>query len=156
MSGSAAIEMGDAAFEGVEEIWARCGVDGVRRSAAFLNWRYWSRPRRYYRFYRLTSGAEQGFMVFAFVDEEAWAAEVWLPSSGEWYPSLLAVAADLRASGLRSWKFWPPVPGTLAAQLGLRPTGERRFVGCRGRSEEDDPAAAASGFTYSMGDYDLV
>lgn len=153
---SVPIETSDSAFEGVEEIWRRCGVDGVRRSAAFLNWRYWARPRRYYRFYQLTSGSETGLAVFAFVGEEAWAAEVWLPPSGEWYPSLLAVAADLRASGLRTWKLWPPVPGALAGQLGLRPSGERRFAGCRGRSEDGDPAAAASGFTYSMGDYDLV
>lgn len=146
----ARLETGDQAGEWAERIWERCGVPGVRRSAAFLNWRYWARPRRYYRFYRMVSGAEEGLAVFAFVGEEAWAAEIWLPPSGEWYPSMLAAAADLRAAGLRGWRFWPPVsPGLdpLYRQLGLRPTGERRFVGCRGR---------AGDFTYSMGDYDLV
>lgn len=146
----ARLEIGDQAGEWAERIWERCGVAGVRRSAAFLAWRYWGRPRRYYRFYRLVSGGEEGLAVFAFVGEEAWAAEVWLPSSGEWYASMLAVAADLRAAGLRGWRFWPPVsPGLdpLYRQLGLLPAGERRFVGCRGE---------AGDFTYSMGDYDLV
>lgn len=144
------IEIGDTPGDWAEPVWERCGVFGVRRSTAFLAWRYWSRPGRYYRFYRLFSGAAEGLAVFAFVGEEAWAAEVWLPDSGEWYPSLLAVAADLRAAGLRTWRFWPsPGINSHAAALGLRPDGERRFVGCRG----GEPAA---GFTYSMGDYDLV
>lgn len=144
------IEIGDTPGDWAEPVWERCGVSGVRRSTAFLAWRYWSRPGRYYRFYRLFSGAAEGLAVFAFVGEEAWAAEVWLPDSGEWYPSLLAVAADLRAAGLRTWRFWPsPGIDPHAAALGLRPDGERRFVGCRG----GEPAA---GFTYSMGDYDLV
>jgi hypothetical protein len=143
-----------------EPVWARCGVDGVRRSKSFLDWRYWARPRRYYRFYRLLSGAEEGLVVFAFVGEEAWAAEVWLPASGEWYPSMLAVAADLRATGLRAWRFWEPPLAWLRPlyeALGLRPTGERRFAGCRGRiGDPRDPIAAAAGFTFSLGDYDLV
>jgi len=148
-SSEARIETGDSGGEWAGRIWERCGVQGVRRSDDFLRWRYWSRPRRYYRFYRLFSGSEEGLAVFAFVGEEAWAAEVWLPSSAEWYPSMLAVAADLRASGLRSWRFWS-MPGleTLYRDLGLEPEGERRLVGCRGD--------AVTGFTYSMGDYDLA
>jgi hypothetical protein len=104
------------------------------------------------------SGDEEGFAVFAFVGEEACAAEAWLPAGGRWYPAMLAVAADLRAAGFRAWRFWPG-PGLdpqLAADLGLRPTGESRFVGCRGRAGGPDPVAAAAGFPYSMGDYDLV
>jgi hypothetical protein len=144
------LETGDTPGEWAEAVWERCGVSGVRRSTAFLAWRYWSRPGRYYRFYRLLSGGAEGLAVFAFVGEEAWAAELWLPDSGQWYPSLLAVAADLRAAGLRTWRFWPsPGIDPHADALGLRPAGERRFVGCRG----GEPAA---GFTYSMGDYDLV
>jgi hypothetical protein len=103
-------------------------------------------------------GGACGLAVFAFVGEEAWAAELWLPASGEWYAAMLAVAADLRASGLRSWRFWPPpaAGGPLLGALGLRPTGERRSIGCRGRPGDPDPAAAAAGFYYAMGDYDLV
>ncbi|HET9225471.1 MAG TPA: hypothetical protein VFR31_02300, partial [Thermoanaerobaculia bacterium] len=129
------LEIGDSGGE-----WERPGVLGVRRTAAFLHWRYWARPRRYYRFYRW----EDGFAVFAFVGEEAWAAELW----GATHPVMLSIAADLRASGLRTWKFWSD-PGS----LGLLPD-ERRFVGCRGKT--GDPAPLAAGFTYSMGDYDLV
>ncbi|HEX7181298.1 MAG TPA: hypothetical protein VF756_05605 [Thermoanaerobaculia bacterium] len=154
----APVEIGDRCSDWAETAWERCGALGVRRSAAFLNWRYCYRPHRYYRFYRLSSEGEEGLAVFAFVGEEAWAAEVWLPSSGQWYPSMLAVAADLRAAGFRRWVFWPG-PGfapDLREALGLRPAGERRFVGCRGRSGGPDPVAAAGGFTYSMGDYDLV
>jgi hypothetical protein len=151
------IETGDSCGDWAEAAWEACGVEGVRRSATFLNWRYYARPHRYYRFYRLAAG----FATFAFVGDEAWAAELWLPPGGEWYPSLLAVAADLRAAGLRRWRFWPPAPGlrldgTFAA-LGLRPTGERRFVGCRGRAGGiGDPAEATRDFFYAMGDYDLV
>jgi hypothetical protein len=152
-----AIEAGDSCGDWAEAAWEACAVDGVRRSAAFLNWRYYARPHRYYRFYQLGAG----FAVFAFVGEEAWAAELWLPPGGEWYPSLLAVAADLRAAGLRRWRFWPPPPGLrldgALAALGLRPAGERRFIGCRGRAGSTaDPAAAARGFFYAMGDYDLT
>jgi hypothetical protein len=103
-------------------------------------------------------GGACGLAVFGFVGEEAWAAELWLPASGEWYAAMLAVAADLRASGLRSWRFWPPpaAGGPLLGALGLRPTGERRSIGCRGRPGDPDPAAAAADFYYAMGDYDLV
>jgi hypothetical protein len=156
----ARIETGDSCGDWAEAIWEACGVEGVRRSAAFLNWRYHARPHRYYRFYRLPSGAAEGFAVFAFVGEEAWAAELWLPAGDDWNSSLLAVAADLRASGLRRWRLWPPPAGLridgLLASLGLRTTGERRFIGCRGRAGGADPVAMATGFFYAMGDYDLT
>jgi hypothetical protein len=156
----ARIETGDSCGDWAAAVWESCRVAGVRRSAAFLNWRYHARPHRYYRFYRLASGAAEGLAVFAFVGEEAWAAELWLPPAGEWCPSLLAVAADLRAAGLRRWRFWPPPPGLglgdVLTSLGLSPTGERRFIGCRGRAGGEDPAAAAAGFYYALGDWDLV
>lgn len=131
------IEWSDSGGDWAGTIWERAGVLGVRRTDDFLRWRYWARPRRYYRFYRLT----EGFAVFAFVGDEAWAAELWLPTRED----MLAVAADLRASGLRTWKLWsgPGLEG-----LGLTPEPERRFVGCRG--------LPVGGFTYSMGDHDLV
>lgn len=148
------IDTSDSCGEWAEAVWDACGVSGVRRSAAFLNWRYYARPHRYYRFYRLFSGAVEGLAVFAFVGEEAWAAELWLPPAGRWYPSLLAVAADLRASGLRRWRFWPPPAGLglddVLTALRVSFSGERRFIGCRG-----DPGAEA-GFYYAMGDWDLV
>jgi len=148
----ARIDTSDSCGPWAEAVWEACGVAGVRRSAAFLNWRYYARPHRYYRFYRLVADAAEGLAVFAFVNEEAWAAELWLPPAGRWYPALLAVAADLRASGFRRWRFWPPPAGLgeLFAALGLSPTGERRFIGCRGE------AGAAAGFYHAMGDWDLV
>jgi len=156
------IETGDFCGDWAEAIWEACGGLGVRRSAAFLNWRYYARPQRYYRFYRIFSGGLEGLAVFAFVAEEAWAAEIWLPAPGRWYPSMLAVAADLRAAGLRVWRFWPGPPAAgadpgLLAELGLHPAGEQRFIGCRGRlSGGPDPVTAAAGFPYAMGDYDVV
>jgi hypothetical protein len=168
----ARIESGDSGGAWAEEAWEACGSLGVRRGMDFLNWRYHARPGRYYRFYRLLPGgtgeggggagarvgSAGGLAVFAFVGEDAWAAELWLPPSGEWYAPMLAVAADLRASGLRSWRFWPPPApgGELLAALGVRPAGEHRSIGCRGRPGDPDPAAAAAGFYYAMGDYDLV
>jgi hypothetical protein len=104
-------ESGDSCGDWAAAVWEECGAPGVERRAAFLNWRYWARPGRYYRFYRLRSAdgaAAEGLAVFAFVGEEAWAAELWLPPRGEWYAPLLAVAGDLRAAGLRLWRFWPP------------------------------------------------
>jgi hypothetical protein len=158
-------ESGDSFAEWAEAVWQRCGGLGVRRSAVFLNWRYYARPQRYYRFYRMFSEGEEGFAVFAFVGGEAQAAELWLPAAGmgdrRWYPSMLAVAADLRASGFRGWRFWPG-PGLdpgLSRDLGLRPTPrgeERLFIGCRGGPAGPDPVTAAAGFPYAMGDYDLV
>ena len=159
-----ALGTGDSAGDWAEAVWEGCGIDGVRRSAAFLNWRYYARPHRYYRFYRLPSRDVEGLAVFAFVGEEAWGAELWLPRGGEWYSSLLAVAADLRAAGLRRWRFWPPPPGLgleeVLTGLGLRSAGERRFIGCRGgtggANPVESPTEAARGFHYAMGDYDLV
>jgi hypothetical protein len=182
-------ESSDSCGDWAAAAWEACGVLGVRRSATFLNWRYWARPERYYRFYRLASAAPggaagahgPGLAVFAFVGEEAWAAELWLPPGGEWYPSLLAVAADLRAAGLSLWRFWPPPaaspgappgtfapspgsrleePGAILARLGLRPAGDPWLVACRsgppGAPGAADPRAAAAGFYHAMGDYDLV
>lgn len=151
-AGRGLIETGDSCGDWAERIWEACGVDGVRRSAAFLNWRYYARPGRYYRFYRLDGGGVEGFAVFSFLPGEAWAAELWLPPGGGWTPGLLAVAADLRAAGFRRWRFWPPPP----PGLGPRETGERRFIGCRGRAGGPDPVTEAAGFFYAMGDYDLV
>lgn len=146
-SPAAPVETGDSCSDWAEAVWEACGVDSVRRSAAFLNWRYHARPRRYYRFYRLADpGGVEGLAVFAFLGEEAWAAELWLPP-GDWRASMLAVAADLRAAGIRIWRFWPPPDPSALAGLGLRPLGESVFVGCRGEP---------SGFHYAMGDYDLV
>jgi hypothetical protein len=147
------LAVGDSCGDWAERIWEACGACGVRRSAAFLNWRYHARPHRYYRFYRLASGGGEGLVVFAFVGEEAWAAELWLPPGNGWHLALLAVAADLRAAGLRRWRFWP---SPALADLDLEPTGEHRFLGCRGRPGGPDPQAAAAGFTYAMGDWDLV
>lgn len=144
------IESSDSGGDWAGKIWERCalrGVLGVRRTDDFLRWRYWARPRRYYRFYKLT----EGFAVFAFVGDEAWAAELWLPTRED----MLAVAADLRASGLRTWKFFSSKPGSNPG-LDLVPEGERRFVGCRGRTGGPDPSPLAAGFTYSMGDHDLT
>ena len=139
----APIETSDSGGDWAGGVWERAGVLGVRRTDEFLRWRYWGRPRRYYRFYRL----KEGLAVFAFVGEEAWAAELWLASHEE----MLAIAADLRASGLRTWKFWSNPGG-----LGLTLESERRFVGCRGRTGGPDPSPLAAGFTYSMGDHDLT
>jgi hypothetical protein len=152
---------GDSCGDWAEAVWESCAVAGVRRSAAFLNWRYWARPHRYYRFYRLRQRGVEGLAVFAFVGQEAWATELWLPPAGEWYSPLLAIAADLRTAGLRSWRFWPP-PGNLdasglLARLGIHPDGAPRFVGCRGAAPgRVDPVAAAGGFYYAMGDHDLA
>jgi hypothetical protein len=151
--GGVEIAAGDSCGPWAEAVWEACGVSSVRRSASFLNWRYYARPHRYYRFYRMISEGAEGLAVFAFVGDEAWAAELWLPPGAEWYPALLAVAADLRAAGLHRWRFWP---ADSLARLGLAPSGERRFIGCRGRPGGEDPAVAAAGFLYAMGDYDLV
>lgn len=161
----ARIESGDRCGEWAHAAWEACGVRGVRRSAAFLNWRYHARPGRYYRVYRLraAAGGTDGLAVFAFVGRLALAAELWLPPAGGegtgWMPTLLAVAADLAASGLETWEWWPPPPGAglapLLGGLGLAPTGERRVLGCRGRGGEDRVAADPA-FAYAMGDHDLI
>lgn len=175
-AGSALFTAGDSCGEWAAAAWKECGVLGVVRSVEFLNWRYWARPGRYYRVYRLHEAGDaggsgagasraEGLAVFAFVGDEAWATELWLPPRGEWYAPMLAVAADLRDAGLRLWRFWPPAAEAAAAllrRLGLRPGGDTRFVGCRAAAGDADPAAAvdpvvaAAGFHYSMGDFDLA
>jgi len=143
-----------------ERAWAACAVDGVARTTAFLNWRYHDRPGRYYRYYRLAAAGAEGLAVFAFVGREAWAAELWLPPAGGWYDALAVAAADLRAAGLGSWRFWPPPPrsgiAATLARLGLAPEAETLFIGCRGAPGGPDPVTAAAGFYYAMGDYDAV
>lgn len=145
--------------EAPEAIWRSAAPSGIRRSAAFLNWRYHARPRRYYRFYRMKAERDEGLAVFAFVGDQALGAELWLPGNAGWYPSMLAVAHDLAASGIRSWRFWAPGSPELAhlfTALGLAATGEGSFLGCRGGSGGADPAPLAAGFVHAMGDYDLV
>src|SRR5690606_22900525 len=73
------IESGDRASDWAERCWEACGIDGIRRSVGFLDWRYWARPERYYRFYRLRAGAAEGLVVASFVGTAAWLAELWLP-----------------------------------------------------------------------------
>lgn len=171
------IETSDRCGDWAEAAWQACGVSGVRRSAAFLNWRYHARPGRYYRFYRVRAagpaGRIDGLAVVAFVGKLARGAELWLPRApadgpgGEappderWRPGLAAVARDLAAAGLERWELWPPPPGTgigpLLRELGLRSEGDPVFMGCRAREgAQEGPCPADSAFYYSMGDYDLV
>lgn len=165
------IETSDHCGAWAEDAWEACGVAGVRRSVAFLNWRYHARPGRYYRFYRVRpAGAPagpDGLAVFAFVGSLARGAELWLPPlpaarpEERWRPGLAAVARDLAAAGLDRWELWPPAPvlglDGLLRELGLRPEGEAVFMGCRGRhGAQDGPSPADPGFHYAMGDYDLV
>lgn len=164
------VEVSDRCGEWAEAAWESCGVRGVRRSAAFLNWRYHARPDRYYRVYRLRpAGAagdgSDGLAVFGFVGALARGAELWLPRAaggcGAWRPALEAVAGDLRAAGLERWELWPPPPGSdlapCLAELGLAASGEERFMGCRGRGGSREGASPADpSFYYAMGDYDLV
>jgi len=149
---------GDAAGPWAEAAWERCGVDGLRRSVAFLNWRYYARPERYYRFYHLRSGELDGLVVAAFVAEEALLAELWLPPGADWEPSLRAVAADLRATGLQRWRAWEPHgQPALLPRLGMAPTGVRVPRACRGetgRGRECEPMA--NEIVHAWGDHDLV
>ncbi len=170
----ALVEVGDRCGEWAEAAWSSCGARGVRRSVAFLNWRYHARPDRYYRVYRLrptgaASPAHDGLAVFAFVGSLARGTELWLPpvpggdpgSGWAWRAALEAVAADLRASGLERWELWPPPPGsTLAGELthlNLSPSGEPLVMGCRGREGSlAGPSPEDPSFYYAMGDYDLA
>lgn len=161
-------EVTDRCGDWAEAAWEACGTAGVRRSAAFLNWRYHARPGRYYRVYRLapSDGAMDGLAVFAFVASLGRGAELWLPGPPEraaerWAPALGAVAMDLTAAGLERWQLWPPPPGSgaepLLRSLGLAPEGDPVIMGCRGRGgETGGPSPADPGFYYSMGDYDSV
>lgn len=165
----ALLEVSDRCGAWAEAAWEACGVPSVRRSAAFLNWRYHARPGRYYRVYRLRGGGPapdgapaEGLAVFAFVGRLARGTELWLPSTaGSWRSALRAVARDLAAAGLERWELWPPPPGSglgpLLRDLGLRPSGEAVTPGCRGRGgATDGPSPADPGFYYSMGDFDLA
>jgi hypothetical protein len=151
------IEASDHCGPWAEVVWEACGVCGVRRTPAFLNWRYHARPGRYYRFYRLGPEGREGLAVFAFVGREARAAELWLPPGRGLERALPALAADLLESGLTTWRFWPPPAGgePALAGLGLAPAAEV-FVGCRGRAGAADPRPAAAGFHLAMGDWDLT
>jgi GT2 family glycosyltransferase len=148
----------DRALAGAEELAQAADADGVRRSLAFLDWRYWARPERYYRFYRFGPGGADGFAVFAFHEDLALAAEWWLREGTDQRAALLDAAADLRSMGLRRWSFWPPrEPAARAGleSLGLRPSGPAVFVGIRA-AKGVEPQAQARRFRYRMGDYDLV
>lgn len=165
-------EVTDRCGDWAEAAWSACGVPSVRRSVAFLNWRYHARPGRYYRVYRIApadGAGPDGLAVFAFVASLARGAELWLPpapsGAGEarerWAPALRAVARDLLAAGLESWQLWPPPADSglapLLDDLGLRPTGAPVTMGCRGRGGAvDGPSPADPRFHYSMGDYDAV
>lgn len=174
----ASLEVSDHCGDWAEAAWRACGVASVRRSVAFLNWRYHARPGRYYRFYRLRAAGPargraapaEGLAVFAFVGRLARGTELWLPpvpgsgsagSADRWLPALRTVARDLAAAGLERWELWPPPPGSgldaLLQALGLRPTGEPVPMGCRGRGgETSGPSPADPRFHYSMGDFDLA
>lgn len=152
------VEISDHCGTWAEEVWRACAADGVVRSTEFLNWRYWARPGRYYRFYRLQGEGGEGFAVFAFVGSEARAAELWLPPGRGLERALAVIAADLLATGLERWRFWPPPPGGAAGLLEVLRLATRGeiFVGYRGREGGADPRPAAQGFFYSMGDYDVT
>jgi len=152
-----ALDISDRCTPDVEAIWEACDVRSVRRSAEFLNWRYCARPGVYYRVYRFAVAAREGFAVFGFSSEEARAAELWLPPAPRGGAALRAIAADLRGLGMRRWRFWPrPGEEDLLRDLGAVPSGEKVFVGCRGRAGGPDPVAAGRDFTYVMGDYDAI
>jgi hypothetical protein len=158
-AGAAAVPaIGDRAPEWAERCWEECGVDGVRRSAAFLDWRYHARPERYYRFYALAAGDRRGLAVAAFVAGCAAIAELWLPPGPDWSPALLGVAGDLRATGFARWRFWPqPAGQELLERLGARPQGEPVPCGCcSGGAGSERAAELAAGLYYAMGDHDAV
>lgn len=156
----AELESGDSCADWAQAAWEACASSGVRRSTAFLNWRYHARPDRYYRFYRLCSSHSgvDGLLVFAFDGVLAKAAEVWLPPGETWVRALATVGGDLRRMGMERWRFWPPSTAETAetlAELGVGPSGESLFLGCQGRAPVD-PVAEAAAMHYSMGDYDCT
>ena len=155
----AAVELSvsDSTTVGVPELGGIGESCGVLRTREFLNWRYWARPARYYRFYRAELPSGEALLVFSFVGTEARAAEVWLPR-GEGTEALLsAVACDLSESGISSWSFWesPNLTAVDLTRLGLAPHVDV-FVGVRGRRDLPPPLAEARAFCYRMGDYDLT
>jgi hypothetical protein len=153
------VDASDTAGDWAEAAWEACSVAGVRRTAAFLNWRYCARPERYYRVYRLRAGGCEGLAVAAFVGTAAWLAELWLPPGADWSGPLLGVAADLRSSGLSTWRAWPQPMGVEQLQrLGMAPVDEAVPCGCRGGRGSDgaEVVALARSLYYSMGDHDMV
>lgn len=153
------VEWSDRAGEWAVRAWEGCAVTGVDRSQEFLDWRYTARPDRYYRFYRLRSGESEGFAVFGFHGEDAVAAELWLPSPGDWPSALAAVAADLRSMGMRTWSFWPPAgphAKSALASLGLRPTQESILIGLRAHGTEEAAYEAARDVYFGAGDFDMT
>lgn len=157
--GRVRLEVSDSCGAWAEAVWEACATFGVRRSAAFLNWRYHARPGRYYRFYRMVGGGGEGLAVFAFVGDEAAAAELWLPPDLDARAALGEVATDLRAAGIAGWRFWPPPAvcggGERLAGLGLE-AGRDVFVGFRGGPGVHEPPPASAGFYYAMGDHDIT
>ena len=155
------VAQGDTAGEWAEAAWSACAVDSVRRSVAFLNWRYHARPQRYYRMYRLRdAGGEPGLVVAGFAGDVAQLAEVWIAGDEDhWLACMAAVAADLRAAGLVRWRAWPP-PAASAERLralGMAPLADDVPCGCRGgQSTSDEIVALAGSLYYAMGDHDLV
>lgn len=155
--------------EGARRLWEACCPFGVRRTAAFLEWRYWARPGRYYRFYRIQNEAHlgdeaggEGLAVFAFVGKEARAAELWLPPGAGLERALPAVARDLLESGLETWAFWPAATRVTGdgydplAALELAP-GAEVAPGFRPRpAGSDHPPRRVRDFYFAMGDYDLT
>lgn len=143
----------------VEAVWEACGAYGIRRSAEYLNWRYWARPERYYRSYRLHAGELEGLVVAAFVGRDAWLAELWLPPGASWGRCLESVAEDLRQSGMERWCAWPPPPALggeeLLGSLGMEPEAETVILGCRGRKGARVADEVAQ-MTFTMGDHDIV
>lgn len=152
------VEIAERSGAWAPAIWERCRVRGVLRSQAFLDWRYYARPDRYYRFYRLRRQGAEGFAVFGYAGDEARAAELWLPDGEGGAEMLRAVTTDLRSLGMTRWTFWPPDArhAQIVESLGARVVEETIFAGCRGRPDEAHPEALAGDFALAMGDYDLV
>ncbi len=153
-----AVEITEQSGPWAPAIWERCCGIGVRRSQAFLDWRYYARPGRYYRFYRLRRREFEGFAVFGYAGEEASAAELWLPEGEDGADLLRASIADLRGLGIKSWTFWPPDArhAAIVESLGATAAEEDVFAGCRGKAGEAHPETLAGNFTLAMGDYDFV
>ena len=153
-----ALEIGDAPGPGAEAAWEACGGLGVRRSAAFLSWRYHARPERYYRFYAPAGDSAGALAVAAFAGPLVTLAELWLPPGTDGEAFLRAVASDLRATGLHRWRAWP-APGQERAlgALGLRPSGETVPRGCRGPAGAGpETVGYAASLYHPPGDWDLV
>ncbi len=155
---AARVEISESCGEWAETIWSRSTAFGVTRTAAFLNWRYFARPDRYYRFYRLFVQGAEGLAVFGYAGREAQGVELWLPPEVDWTNALLAVVDDLRSLGMESWSFWPidASQEALLRSVGAGVSDRRIFAGCRGRLDDPHPETRAERFTYAMGDYDLV